>query len=1762
MLKPTKVTIRRNSKRTEEQGENEVKQIGESNLVKTVASPRSATPDISIGNQDQLQTLSKKNPLPPIASSKSQLSDGNKKDDNNRPEIDVAEENYLPLKLFDGKKQSLDELNPESMTYIWMRRMKEIFLHMNDGRNNNDEIDPFVEFDMKLAKADITKTCDRYIENERVTLMKQSKNPVTTKKSTELGNDEKSKPIDLAKKQEWDMKKLYVEVFKMSYKLNRLKTQAEQDELIPSKTGDDQPNFGNAIWWYSCDRASIYYQINSIVRLENFELLMSYRYYLSDLCRMIEFMYQKKKKEDGDVAHTFYRADNISPEQLEMMGKKQKSQFITLLGFVSTTSDIGIAKGYAQKQRVYANNERVLFVISVKPHVPCTAFAYIDRISFHPEEKEVLFSMGSSFMVEYILKPAEGENYHIIHLTACEIDKSLADNIRIKVANCSPSGRAVLLARYLVELGEHRAARKYLVSLLSEARDNGVLANDISLAGVYSCLGLTYARQGLHSDALKAFQQTLNTQARLEYSNNNALSEIHNNIGLAYVGLGYMDEAEATFDKAARMQLREPKSNQQFLASIYSNIGYVHHKQKRYDEAEKAYKNAEKFFKQNTNRITHDALELSLMKAEFLTNYGRLLSVHKSTTNNRHPEDFYSEALKLYKSILSDGDPKLMQTYINIMLAFAQNKSYREVTKCFNDPTVKKLIEKQEANIFELNSSITQTSLSSLYELAGACYASDGDFNAAIEVWKDAYVFERKARLERALLVTTDGNSSILTTEHNRFIHEWYHKATHHYGSLSSNTNDEKREEKNQFSTNMCLGFLYAKLHNRNSAVECLTKALEANLESDEKILFISSLLLADIFKRRQHYDIAITNFNRALESIQLGSDEEDPVLYVEVKLARIDCHKDKQAIDTLRELYRSLKSYGSDTKYICLKTIVLDTLARYCLMLREYENFNYSIEQSIALKQNSLSQYHPSLAIDFIFQAEFHVQKAEALHGETADIGDIRRSYYREALTSYERALEVYTLNLSNNNLEMKKIYYAMGDIMCDMDELSNAMEKYNVAETNNYLDEDENNAQILVEEDAEEPVEIWMARASMHRHLAEYQARKKDYKEAIVEMTQSMSLYSKQLPPSFFDTDNKQTVSHDVLVVTDSLRHLAQCYAHLGDILGIAQNEDGGYFIAANIYTKLVSNDKSVKKDEAVLYEKISVYYANLGDHFEALASLRKAVDLGNTSIATLYAVGRLNNLCHKFNEAEQIFQALLAHPSIHEHKHLKQIIQGKLNAVQILKSNQKLHSKSSHSSDDDKHHSSIIDVTNQSLENTHSNSSQRDGNDRSTSVADTGNDPSDYRSTAAAYLVLQDIEMAMIFYQKDIKQRSKMISEPAIFKLELEKIDQTSYSISHQDILPALPKLFHSLVDEFQKIVKQKDSDMLLLADSFFQCAIIHSRLSSHIKAIKAYITSFGLYASELDTTNNESKTTLIDIMRNLLNAFVQCKLKPKQIVDIYIQLSLPNEANQMRLKLITMHRGNELDNIDDVHGISTANHESHISALQYYNELLKNTNDMNLKGVCYYSILRFYKHHLHPDKFGKDIVDSLKSCLSMFNVLDRHLLSQLAIDFLHEYGKYSGDHVVSDSWQISAKGSLNTKQVDSKESYIGLSLLDTGNLSAAEAYRRSIIKQIEDTLSNRVVELVHDSDTTLKEILRAMEQFEHDNILLCSHLTTVYEKLADYYMETAFNGRNIDKYLLAKAENMYTKAIHLLEECTNDISRIQNIKAKQQRSQEVA
>jgi len=72
-------------------------------------------------------------------------------------EIDLV----LPTKVFKAKKTSVNDLSQAACSYLWFRRIKEIFLVM--GKQN----DAFSRFDMELARTDMIQTCEQYLESER-----------------------------------------------------------------------------------------------------------------------------------------------------------------------------------------------------------------------------------------------------------------------------------------------------------------------------------------------------------------------------------------------------------------------------------------------------------------------------------------------------------------------------------------------------------------------------------------------------------------------------------------------------------------------------------------------------------------------------------------------------------------------------------------------------------------------------------------------------------------------------------------------------------------------------------------------------------------------------------------------------------------------------------------------------------------------------------------------------------------------------------------------------------------------------------------------------------------------------------------------------------------------------------------------------------------------------------------------------------------------------------------------------------------------------------------------------------------------------------------------------------------------------------------------------------------------------------------------------------------------------------------------------------
>lgn len=67
----------------------------------------------------------------------------------------------LPTKVFKSKKTSVNNLSQGCCSYLWFRRIKEIFLVMGK------QIDAFSKFDMDLARTDMIQTCEQYLESER-----------------------------------------------------------------------------------------------------------------------------------------------------------------------------------------------------------------------------------------------------------------------------------------------------------------------------------------------------------------------------------------------------------------------------------------------------------------------------------------------------------------------------------------------------------------------------------------------------------------------------------------------------------------------------------------------------------------------------------------------------------------------------------------------------------------------------------------------------------------------------------------------------------------------------------------------------------------------------------------------------------------------------------------------------------------------------------------------------------------------------------------------------------------------------------------------------------------------------------------------------------------------------------------------------------------------------------------------------------------------------------------------------------------------------------------------------------------------------------------------------------------------------------------------------------------------------------------------------------------------------------------------------------
>jgi Tfp pilus assembly protein PilF len=757
------------------------------------------------------------------------------------------------------------------------------------------------------------------------------------------------------------------------------------------------PNFDNAIWWYSCNEAPIFDQMNNILRLENFELLMCHRYYISDLCQMIERSYAQNKLSQKRIV---YRADKLSRPDFNILeqSKEQKDATITINGFISTSKNEGISLEYAAaKLKKQGDDVVIMYEITIDPAIACSSYADIECISFHPREEEVLFNMGSTFQIDGIEDDPTNAKIKRIKLTARDFNLTLLDEMKAKVKQSSQATLSILLVRYLIELGEDRVSKRYLNQII----DSEQLENDPNLVAVYNCLGTIYSRQALHGEALDYYRKALNTQARLQFSNNNALAEIFNNIGQTHLGLNQLEEAEQNLEEGVRIQKREPKHVQQHLASLYCNKGQVAYARHDYDEAEENFQLSYDLYNRNT-KISHDALEKRLLKADLCIAFGHLKSVQNPKDPAEAKEKF-TEALNIYESTLPSSHPKVAEARIEIVCEYARNKNFQSVITYYDERFIELLKD------YEIKQTTSQQDLANLYAIIGACFAHEKKFDEAMTIWKKGNEHEQKVFLDQLLSSARISKIQLPI----RLVESAYRIALDHYANI-------------QDAPGEYLGILYAKMYMYDKVIDCLRGQ--------------SSFLLANTCILQRKFKGTMTIYKRILEL-----KNYDLTLMIGILLRLLAAKKtatvDEESVTELVRIEKLLTSRIADNEAIRLRMIINDYLAETYLSVKTYDVALYRSQISFELKQRHYSSYHPSLVRNYQLTASCSFQRGD----------------YKNAMRHYEKAVEIQLDSMPSGHADISSNYFLMGDCYCQWEKIELANEFYDRAQASNDIDSDD---------------------------------------------------------------------------------------------------------------------------------------------------------------------------------------------------------------------------------------------------------------------------------------------------------------------------------------------------------------------------------------------------------------------------------------------------------------------------------------------------------------------------------------------------------------------------------------------------------------------------------------------------------------------------------------------------------------------------------
>ncbi|CAF4625973.1 unnamed protein product [Rotaria sp. Silwood1] len=633
-------------------------------------------------------------------------------------------------------------------------------------------------------------------------------------------------------------RKALTQLWRDGYQNNRF-----QLKIIDEFERDYNPDL--AIWWYTRESFT-YSMLNRALRTIDIDHMIKMGFFLCDIHRQIQQIHAETSKIED--LRTVYRGQGMYNTEFEKL-QKRIGGILSFNNFLSTSTDREVSLVYAQSSSENSTMIGILFEIDIDIANPSTPFASLNNISYFSSEKEILFSMHSTFRIGEMRKI--DEKVWQVQLTSTNNNdeqlQTLTELMRKEISGNTEYDR---LGQLMIRMGEFDIAEEIYQILLDEPTGR----DDAELAHIYQQIGKIQNEKGEYDQALTFYQKVLDIKQNDQSSNPDDLSTVYTNIGIVYKNMGDYPNALSFYQKSLEIDQKSVPINQNDLATTYSNIGAVHLNMGDYSSALAFY--------ERTLEIEQQLLPNN--HPSLATTFNNMGLVYGQMGDDSNALSFYQKSLEIQQRTLLPNHPLLASTYINIGGLHYNMDDYSNALLSFE-----KALEIREKSLPP-----NHPSLATIYNNIGIICHSDNDDSTALLFFQKALeIQEESLSIHHPSLATTYNNiggSHKNLGDYTSAI-SFYQKAIEvHQKNFSSNHPDLATCYSN-------IGVVYNKMGNYSNALSFYQKALEIrqiSLPSNHRDLAINYKNIGDTYENMEDYSSALSFFEHALKIGQYSFSE------------------------------------------------------------------------------------------------------------------------------------------------------------------------------------------------------------------------------------------------------------------------------------------------------------------------------------------------------------------------------------------------------------------------------------------------------------------------------------------------------------------------------------------------------------------------------------------------------------------------------------------------------------------------------------------------------------------------------------------------------------------------------------------------------------------------------------------------------------------------------------------------------------------------